>query len=335
MEFTARNHQRLATQVYKYLLTHGIKGPSRNGEVIRMPGVTTLIVERPWERVNLDPFRDANPYFHLIESIAMLAPLNDAKFLTYFAKNMASYTDDGDTYNAFYGTRLFDYWFDQLEVIINTLRKDPDSRQCVAQLWEPLDLLKNTKDKACNLMLLFSVDEKGRLVMTTFNRSNDAIWGILTGANVVHLSVFQEYVALALRREIGPWTHVSNNLHVYTANPKWPQIALQAEHEYTEFYSPSTGTLWTPSANSEFTHLEFRRSCHAVLYAFKRCIQSKECFFEKTGFDFLDRTVTSAFNSYLCHKNSNSFGAIECAANIHDQSWRTACQMWLERRYAL
>lgn len=297
-----------------------------------MPGVTTLVVERPWERVNLDPFRDANPYFHLVEAVAMLAPFNSAQLLSYFAKNMASYTDDGETYNAFYGSRLFDYWFDQLEVIIETLRKDPASRQCVAQLWDIRDLVKKTKDKACNLMLLFEVDHKERLVMTTFNRSNDAIWGILTGANIVHLSVFQEYVALALQREMGPWTHVSNNLHVYTANPKWPQIALQPEQVYPEFYSPSTGTLWTPTNNPQ-ENLLFRKSCTKLLSAFLRCIEVPDICLGKTNYEFLDQTVLPAFNSYLCHKNKDSFKAVNWASKIQDASWRTACQMWLERRY--
>jgi hypothetical protein len=259
MEFTARNHARLAPQVYQHLLNHGIKGPSRNGEVVRMPGVTTLIVERPWERVNLDPFRDCNPFFHLMESIAMLAPFNAVTFLSHFAKNMSNYSDDGTSFNAFYGTRVFETWFDQLEVIIHTLRKDPDSRQCVALLWNPEDLLKTTKDKACNLMFIFSIDEQQRLVMTTFNRSNDAIWGILTGANVVHLSFFQEYVALALQRDMGPWTHVSNNLHVYTANPKWPGIASQPAVEPEEMYSSCVGSLWEPDGG-QYQHKSFRRS---------------------------------------------------------------------------
>ena len=48
----------------------------------------------------------------------------------------------------------------------------------------------------CNTAIYFKVRE-GKLNMTVSNRSNDVIWGTF-GANVVHMSILQEYVAYFL-----------------------------------------------------------------------------------------------------------------------------------------
>ena len=49
--------------------------------------------------------------------------------------------------------------------------------------------------------------------------SRNLIWGML-GANVVHFSILQEYVAACLGVEVGVYNQITNNLHVYVANWK-------------------------------------------------------------------------------------------------------------------
>ena len=48
-----------------------------------------------------------------------------------------------------------------------------------------------------------------------FNRSNDFWWGYC-GANPVHFSMIQEFVAIALEVGVGQYFTISNNLHLYT-----------------------------------------------------------------------------------------------------------------------
>lgn len=226
MEITARNTNDLASKVYRALEAVGVHDQSRNGPVLRFDGPVTICLTHPWERVNYCPVRDANPFFHVMESVAMLANWNSVQLLAYFAKNMTQFSDNGRTYNAFYGTRARCYHgLDQLRTVVETLRKDPGTRQALICLWEPEDLTIETKDKACNLVLIFAI-RGGVLEMTTFNRSNDAIWGGVTGANIVHLSVFHEYVAQAVNVPMGRWWHTSANLHVYTDNPKATRLLL-------------------------------------------------------------------------------------------------------------
>ena len=51
--------------------------------------------------------------------------------------------------------------------------------------------------------------------MTVCCRSNDMIWGAL-GANAVHMSILQEYIASRIGASVGIYTQFSNNLHAYT-----------------------------------------------------------------------------------------------------------------------
>jgi hypothetical protein len=332
MEYTDRNHNRLALQVYADLLRRGVPTTSRNGPVLRLPGCTTLVAQRPRERVNFCPARDANPFFHLMEAMAMLAAYNSVEFLSYFAANMRNYSDDGERYNAFYGTRLREQWGDQLETVIEELAAKPDSRQAVACLWDPRDLIRSTKDKACNLMLLFELVD-GRLCMTSFNRSNDAIWGILSGANVVHMSFFQEYVACALGKELGPWTHVANNLHVYTDNPQWAAVcaARMTDHYGTPAVQGCPPLFAEPGQRARFDSdlalfitacvYAVRHQDYAPLLAFRKTCQSL----------FIHSVAMPVFMSWHMRKLGDQFKADEWASDIQADDWRLAVQGWLNR----
>ena len=95
--------------------------------------------------------RDCNPWFHLYESLWMLAGRNDVASIAYYAKNMANYSDDGKTLNGAYGFRWRHMvargqpWkgVDQLDILVNHLKADPTSRRAVLQMWNVEDdLLK-------------------------------------------------------------------------------------------------------------------------------------------------------------------------------------------------
>lgn len=335
MEYLDRNHNRLAPRVYADLVHHGIPMPSRNGPVLRLPGVTTLVVQNSRERVNFCPVRDANPFFHLMEALAMLGSYNNAPFLGYFAKNVLSYSDDGQRYNAFYGERLRTTWGDQLDLIIKELAHDPASRQAVAQIWDPADLTRGTKDKACNLCLLFSVDHHGDLVMTSYNRSNDSIWGILSGANVVHLSLFQEYVACGLGRRCGEWTHVSNNLHVYTENPQWAKVR---DAELTDRYSDAAWPICAGHALFGAPELRagFDRELTSLLdrvhYAINTGDTSTLAALRNYGKSFFIReTAVPVAMAWITRKLGAEDNGSSWANIISAPDWRVACKGWLLR----
>lgn len=214
--FKAANSNDMAKQVYNVLQKKGIQRDSRNGRVLMLPLPATMIYTDPLYRCNFTVNRKANPVFHHMEAMWMLAGRNDVKFLEIFNTNMKTYSDDGVIFNAAYGHRIRKHFgHDQLKECIGILASEPDSRQAVIQLWDHNDLMKDTKDKACNMLMVFSINFEEQVDLLIFNRSNDAVYGGVTGANPVHFSYFLQYVAERLALDVGHMTFVSNNLHVY------------------------------------------------------------------------------------------------------------------------
>lgn len=205
------------------LRNSGVRRESRNGPVLVSPVPVTTVYMRPWERVLFWPERDANPFFHFYEGLWMLSGRNDIAPLTVFVKQMSEYSDDGKTIHDAYGYR----WrfmdredddgydgTDQLKIVIRRLQEDPDDRRSVVQMWdESIDLDRQGKAVPCNLVLTAQI-VAGRLNIVVFNRSNDIIWGCY-GANAVHFSMLQEYLARKIGCPVGTYTQVSVNWHAY------------------------------------------------------------------------------------------------------------------------
>lgn len=224
--FTARNTNEMAGQVYPALFKDGIISTSRNGRVLKFPYPIVTEYTNPWERVCTVTGRDANLVFHHMESLWMLAGRKDVAFLDMFNSNMKDYSDNGYDFNAAYGHRIrYDHGFDQLHTVVDTLANDPDTRQAVILIWDPMDLITVTKDKACNMILVFSLDEGNYVDLMVYNRSNDLIYGGVTGTNPVHFSYFQQWVAEQLDLSMGVLRFVSNNAHVYMdLYPHWSRM---------------------------------------------------------------------------------------------------------------
>jgi hypothetical protein len=107
---------------------------------------------------------------------------------------------------------------DQLAWAISRLRNDPNDRRAIIQMYHcDIDQLatdRGGKDIPCNIVCAPWVSSNKKLHMTIFCRSNDIIWGAY-GANAVHFSVMQEYLAAGIGVELGQMYQVSNNYHMY------------------------------------------------------------------------------------------------------------------------
>lgn len=211
-----------------YLLSEGVREQSRNGDVLVAPGPVCTEYTDPCARVLYSATRDANPYFHLMEALWMLAGRNDLDWPAFFVQRYTDYSDNGRTVHGAYGYR-WRRWFgyDQLAAIVQELHRFPRSRRAVLTMWTPNgDLMAATtveneqvgglqsRDVPCNTQAYFDL-RYDVLNMTVCNRSNDAMWGAY-GANVVHFSVLQEYLAAWLNVPVGTYRQFSNNLHIYT-----------------------------------------------------------------------------------------------------------------------
>jgi thymidylate synthase len=218
---TATNVNDALWKMLKLLNEGGQLQSSRAGEVLVYPTPVTTIYLNPQQRVLTSVERDANPFFHLMEALWMLNGQDDLETVEYFNRRMRDFSDDGETLHGAYGRR-WRRWFgrDQLLQVIELLKRHPTSRRAVIQMWDALDDLSTDeakKDVPCNLVitpLLIERQDGRELDMTVFCRSNDAIWGA-AGANAVHFSILQEYLARNLLVPVGRLYQISNNFHVY------------------------------------------------------------------------------------------------------------------------
>lgn len=302
-----------------WLKTAGEVQESRNGPVIVAPGPVINAYYRPRERVLFSEVRDANPYFHFFESLWMLAGRNDLEYIAAILPRMRDYSDNGISLQGSYGYRWRMHWdTDQLFTVIDHLKNDPESRRAVIQMWDVTDLLHYSKDVPCNTQLFINV--RGDLLdMTITCRSNDAIWGCY-GANVVHFSYLQEFLACALKKMVGRLYQFSNNFHVYPEMPRFEE--LYANPSSTNYY---LGEAVSPGP------LLFQGDFQNFLMELEMWLDEPT---SSSSYPFLSGVAYPMWLSFTNHKQGETEGALEWADQIDAPDWRLACKAWLERRYA-
>ena len=301
-----------------------------------------------------------------VESLAFYNPRmrefsDDGKTLNgAYGYRWRYYDNSGRTY---YST------VDQLNVLIGHLKECPNSRRAVLQMWDVEDdLLKigegnctctaskdhypgcrvhrQSKDVCCNLSVKFSLRKtctqlpdyadktdgiyEDVLDMTVFNRSNDLLWGTL-GANYVHFSFLQDYVASALGVQIGVYNQISDDAHVYEERftpEKWFDKTYIGDIFAYKDYRHSN--LYVLDRRERFD-----RRCNILVdnhptRLLKGQRQEHEGWVDNT---FIDNTVEPALVAFFEYKElKETETAIETARTIQEPDWQVACVEWLKRR---
>lgn len=328
---TANDVNQALPQASVKFLHDGIRQESRNGKVLVMPGVFVTALEFPRDRVLFYPERDANPFFHLMEALWMLAGRNDVYFPSSFNSTIGDYSDDGIRFYGAYGYR-WRKWFehDQIETVIRELRSDQWSRRAVIQMYDARHdhsiMERGGKDIPCNLSISFHETDDG-LDMTVFNRSNDLIWGAY-GANVVHFSMLHEIIALACGFSIGRYHQVSSNTHVYEKH--WPLLtALSKMKTVLEPYT--YGEVYAcPLLKDEEVWTDFIYDCESLCNLRETDAEIRNFPFKTY---FFKRVVVPMYLAWFAYKSHNKEVGL-AHLTIQDVSidWIAAGVAWLKRR---
>lgn len=293
---------------------------TRNGPAYEFATPVGITYTHPRERVLFYPERDANPFFHCLESLWMLAGRNDVAFPARYSSNIAQFSDDGVSFRGAYGHRWRSHYVypnDQLIVIAHRLKTYPNDRRSVLAMWDPeCDLREGneSKDIPCNTHIYFSL-RGSYLHMTVCNRSNDMIWGAF-GANAVHMSYLQEYMAARVGASVGHYTQFTNNLHAYKDVLAKHKLRNPDYKPYTRFNNPSQPLVM----EAYRFDIEVRNFCNG----------------ERSGFrePFLALTAVPMDYAWGLYKTGEYDAAIAVARTISSEDWRTACVEWLGRRRA-
>ena len=321
IEIRARNVNEAISEALWKLKVVGVQEDTRNGPVIAFPEPVVTTYERPQERVLFWGERDANPIFHLMESIWMLAGRRDVAFLEQFNSKIGQYSDDGKVFNAAYGYRWREHFgYDQLTEIIKLLRQEPNTRQAVIQIWDTEDLTKSTKDKACNTQAFFEI-RQGRLNMTVINRSND-LWYGCYGANAVHFSFLMEFIASAVGVPMGVYRQFSHNLHLYTELYDAKKY-LNCPPDPVDYDAYSKGVKAQPIMDYEDPNAFLQDCDYFCTDPFNLSAKYYNSFFH-------DVAQPMAMASKV--RKEKTGDGMYWASRIATKDWRIAVEDWIERR---
>ena len=138
---------------------------------------------------------------------------NDIEFITKFSSFWNKVTDDGKTANSAYGYILQEkHGFNQIEKIIDLLKKDPNSRRAVLNINVPNERVIETRDEMCTICLNYQIRDN-KLHCTCVMRSNDFNFG--TRNDLPFFIYLQKYIANRLELEYGSYTHYAFSMHMY------------------------------------------------------------------------------------------------------------------------
>ena len=228
----------LMLRVFERLLnSKNIIHPTR-GEATELTGVLLQLTN---PRARLSRTETKGKLFSCLgELFWYLAKTNNVKFISYYVSRYRDESDDGRVVHGGYGPRFFamDGRHDQIQNIINLLKKHQDSRRAVIQLFDAADIDHSSprhKEIPCTCTLQFMVRRK-RLHMFTNMRSNDAFIGL--PHDVFVFTMLQEIVARSLGLELGKYKHFAASLHLYKKDADGARHYLREGWQPTVFCMP-------------------------------------------------------------------------------------------------
>lgn len=245
-------------KVLEKVLTEGVSIPTRNGDAVSIYDVS-MILKNPRSRHLSLLGRKNNIFSTFAETIWVLAGNNRIKpYLNFFLPRAPEYSDDGVTWRAAYGERLYAYG--QLENVIQQFKDEGIfTRRAVISLYMPerdtreglrnFYNLKNSLDIPCNNLIHFFVTPDKKLNIKVIQRSGDLIFGV-SNINIFEFSLLQEMVLSILQNEVDSqielgYLHQSvTNLHIYNnrlqqaeeiISKKEQQVTKQINNDEIEF----------------------------------------------------------------------------------------------------
>ncbi len=137
-------------------------------------------------------------------------------FLRAFTKIWDGFTNPGDVVTVAYGYRWRKHFGrDQLQKLVDLLKKDPTSRHGVIVTWDPSsDGLGGVAKKNVPCPYTFTVNIiGGKLHLNNIVRSNDMILGF--PHDVAGFALLQHILAQKLGVEVGTFSQSISNAHIY------------------------------------------------------------------------------------------------------------------------
>lgn len=331
----AANVRDALPKAVRYILQFGDRESTRLGDawVSRTP--VTIRYQYPKQHVLINRIRDANPFFHLMEAMWMLAGRNDGAFLDYYIKDFSKKfgNPDGIIHDA-YGYRWREgLGYDQLGELIDQLKKTPNTRQAVLQMWGAgVDDLSSEYSKPCNLTAAFRIFH-GKLNMIVYNRSNDLIWGCC-GANAVHFAILQEYIAGMIGIDVGEYWQVSNNLHMYQEHVEMLEKRLTGKDKLNLYVALKNDVIYENTVPLVQYPREFDEELQEIMNWLDGLQHDQDIYDGNISNPFLRDVVIPMAKAHYLYKGTFVEHALREIERVAAEDWQRAGKEWIERRMA-
>jgi hypothetical protein len=149
-------------------------------------------------------------------------------------------------------------------------------------------------------------------------RSNDIIWGAY-GANAVHFSFLQEWLAWAIGVRVGVFYQVSFNYHIYEHH--WPLMDLIPISDKAPYTNPFEPVSYIPLNQDGVDALKF-------LEEVENFVGNRDINVES---DFLNAVVIPLIDIWDIHKQGeNPMYAFE---HVAECDWKQASMEWIKRAW--
>lgn len=198
-------------QAWSTLAYLALSGGERVGNTVELSNVH-FTIKNAKENI-LKSRHNFSLHYYLGETIWYGIGANDVDFISKFGKIWKMLSDDGIVNNSAYGYILqMKHEFNQIEKMIELLKKDPNSRRAVMNINIPREDVIETKDEMCTIALQLLLRD-GKLNMTGIMRSNDLQTG--TPYDIFYFTTLQQYIAKELDVEVGAYDHFVSSMHIY------------------------------------------------------------------------------------------------------------------------
>jgi thymidylate synthase len=195
--------------IVEHVAKYGVEQPSQYGDTLEIRDAV-IVHHAPRDSWPFGIGRSFSPALAAAETLQIVGGFMDEEVITTLVPFMSRFTETVDKrFWGAYGRRSAD----QMPDVVRKLQEDPDTRQAVVAIWDPvLDSTGGKKDHPCTLHLQFAI-RNGKLHMTTSMRSNDLAKGWAHDAPV--FTGLQQTVARVLGLPVGVYVHKVFSLHIY------------------------------------------------------------------------------------------------------------------------
>ncbi|MCK9447285.1 thymidylate synthase [bacterium] len=260
------------SDVYRSILTELLYNPeyisNPRGMEVKEIINCTLEISNPCANMYTNKYRSSVKNYVSAELLWYFSGTNNIDFISNYASMWKHLTNEDGTVNSAYGNLIFteknNYGISQYEWVIETLKRDKDSRQAIMHFNKPNHQFFENKDQVCTLTALFHI-RNNKLNMTLNMRSNDVILGFMTDYtffNILHQQVYTHLKMYYPELEMGYYNHTSHSMHLYSKHYELVEKMLSEP-----FYADSTPLLTTSIINEKGSFKEkYKELFEQILY---------------------------------------------------------------------